>query len=118
MLERSQRLLLLTSVFIVAASGLVYELIAGAISSYLLGDAVTQFSLIIGLFLSAMGIGSYATQFVKQDLLLWFVRLELGIALVGGISSVVIFATSAMLPTIFTPHLLLLLHWNRCDGRR
>lgn len=103
MFERSQRLLLLTSVFIVAASGLVYELIAGAISSYLLGDAVTQFSLIIGLFLSAMGIGSYATQFVKRDLLLWFVRLELGIALVGGISSVVIFATSAMLPTIFTP---------------
>ena len=103
MFKRSQRLLLLTSVFIVAASGLVYELIAGAISSYLLGDAVTQFSLIIGLFLSAMGIGSYATQFVKRDLLLWFVRLELGIALVGGISSVVIFATSAMLPTIFTP---------------
>ena len=103
MLERSQRLLLLTSVFIVAASGLVYELIAGAISSYLLGDAVTQFSLIIGLFLSAMGLGSYATQYIKKDLLLWFVRLELGIALVGGISSVVIFATSSMLPTIFTP---------------
>ena len=82
MLERSQRLLLLTSVFIVAASGLVYELIAGAISSYLLGDAVTQFSLIIGLFLSAMGLGSYATQYIKKDLLLWFVRLELGIALV------------------------------------
>ena len=40
---------------------------------------------------------------IKKDLLLWFVRLELGIALVGGISSVVIFATSAMLPTIFTP---------------
>ena len=103
MFERSQRLLLLTSVFIVAASGLVYELIAGAISSYLMGDAVTQFSLIIGLFLSAMGIGSYATQFVKRDLLVWFVRLELGIALVGGISSVVIFATSAMLPTMFSP---------------
>ena len=53
MLKRSQRLLLLTSVFIVAASGLVYELIAGAISSYT-GGCRTQFSLIIGLFLSAM----------------------------------------------------------------
>ena len=102
-MERNQRLLLLVSVFIVAASGLVYELIAGAISSYLLGDAVTQFSLIIGLFLSAMGLGSYATQFIHKELLWWFVRLELGIALMGGISSVVIFATSAMLPTIFTP---------------
>ncbi len=98
----AQRRLLLVSVFIVAASGLVYELIAGAISSYLLGDAVTQFSVIIGLFLSAMGIGSYLTQFVKRDLLLWFVRLELGIALLGGVSSVVIFATSAMMPTLFT----------------
>lgn len=97
------RRILLLSVFIVAASGLVYELIAGAISSYLQGDAVTQFSIIIGLFLSAMGIGSYLVQYIKSDLVWWFVRLELWIALLGGISSVVIFAVSAYLPDIFSP---------------
>ena len=99
----NQRILLLVSVFVVAASGLVYELIAGAISSYLLGDAVTQFSLVIGLFLSAMGVGSYLVQFVKKDLLELFVKLELWVALVGGISSLIIFATSAFLHQAFLP---------------
>ncbi len=99
----NQRTLLLASVFVVAASGLVYELIAGAISSYLLGDAVTQFSLVIGIFLSAMGVGSYLIQFVKKDLLQLFVKLELWVALIGGISSVLIFATSAFLHEAFLP---------------
>ncbi|RYH32689.1 MAG: polyamine aminopropyltransferase, partial [Alcaligenaceae bacterium] len=39
---------LLASVFVVAACGLVYELSAAALSSYLLGDSVLQFSTIIG----------------------------------------------------------------------
>ena len=39
---------LLASVFVVAACGLVYELAAGALASYLLGDSVLQFSTVIG----------------------------------------------------------------------
>ena len=35
--------LLLVSVFIIATCGLMYELIAGTLASYLLGDSVTQF---------------------------------------------------------------------------
>ena len=38
--------LLLASVFVIAACGLVYELAAGALASYLLGDSVLQLSLI------------------------------------------------------------------------
>ena len=44
---------LLASVFIVASCGLAYELIAGALASYLLGDSVTQFSTVIGAYLFA-----------------------------------------------------------------
>ena len=40
---------LLASVFLIAACGLVYELLAGTVASYLLGDSVTQFSLVIGI---------------------------------------------------------------------
>ena len=39
---------LLASVFVVAACGLLYELSAGAIASYVLGDSVLQFSTVIG----------------------------------------------------------------------
>jgi spermidine synthase len=54
---------LLASVFVVSACGLVYELAAGALASYLLGDSVLQFSTIIGAYLFAMGVGSYLSRF-------------------------------------------------------
>ena len=63
------RIVLLGSVFLIAACGLVYELVAGAVSSYILGDAVTQFSLVIGVFLSSMGLGSYLAKYIRGNLL-------------------------------------------------
>ena len=54
---------LLVSVVVIATSGLVYELIAGTLASYVLGDSVAQFSFVIGLYLFAMGIGSYLSRF-------------------------------------------------------
>jgi hypothetical protein len=45
---RPVEIALLASVFIIAACGLLYELAAGAIASYVLGDSVLQFSTIIG----------------------------------------------------------------------
>ena len=47
------------SVFLIAACGLIYELIAGTLASYLLGDSVFQFSTVIGSYLFAMGVGSF-----------------------------------------------------------
>jgi predicted membrane-bound spermidine synthase len=50
---------LFLSVLLIAACGLIYELIAGTLASYLLGDSVLQFSTVIGSYLFAMGIGSW-----------------------------------------------------------
>lgn len=88
--ERYQWLLLI-SVFVVATCGLVYELIAGTLASYLLGDSVTQFSTIIGTYLFAMGIGSYLSRFFTNNLLSWFIRIELLVGLIGGFSAGVLF---------------------------
>ena len=75
--------LLLISVFVVATCGLIYELVAGTLASYLLGDSVTQFSTIIGTYLFAMGIGSYLSRFLKSNLLSWFISIELLVGMVG-----------------------------------
>ena len=83
--------LLLASVFVIATCGLVYELIAGTLASYLLGDSVTQFSTVIGVYLSAMGIGSFLSGRVERDLLVLFVRTEILIGLVGGFSAALLF---------------------------
>src|ERR1043166_7700938 len=47
--------ILFLNVLVIATCGLVYELLAGTLASYVLGDSVTQFSIIIGIYLSALG---------------------------------------------------------------
>src|SRR5919107_1027510 len=83
--------LLLFSVFVVATCGLIYELVAGTLASYLLGDSVTQFSTIIGVYLFSMGIGSYLSKFFNRNLVAWFIQIEVLVALVGGFSSTLLF---------------------------
>jgi len=95
------RIVLLGSVFLIAACGLVYELVAGAVSSYVLGDAVTQFSFVIGVFLSSMGLGSYLAKFIRGNLLKAFIEIEIGIGLVGGLSSLCMFVVSAYAADVF-----------------
>ena len=83
--------LLLFSVFIIATCGLVYELIAGTLASYLLGDSVTQFSTIIGTYLFSMGIGSWLSRYIEGNLLRWFIKTEILVGIVGGCSAPLLF---------------------------
>jgi spermidine synthase len=96
---------LLVSVVVIATSGLIYELVAGTIASYVLGDSVAQFSFVIGCYLFAMGVGSYLSRFVEHRLLERFVEVELAIALVGGASAPLLFAVyasaGAFRPTLY-----------------
>jgi spermidine synthase len=86
---------LLTSVLLIAACGLIYELVAGALASYLLGDSVTQFSTVIGTYLFAMGVGSWLSRFVGRGLAARFVLVEVMVGLVGGFSSALLFLAFA-----------------------
>lgn len=89
---RPTEVALLASVFVVAACGLVYELAAGALASYLLGDSVLQFSTVIGAYLFAMGIGSYLSRFFDRQLVAHFLRIELLVGLIGGLMPAALFA--------------------------
>jgi spermidine synthase len=92
---------LLASVFVVAACGLVYELAAGALASYVLGDSVLQFSTIIGTYLFAMGVGSWLSRFFERQLPAHFLRIELLVALVGGALPALLFLAHAWQPGAF-----------------
>jgi spermidine synthase len=91
-------LALLVSVFVIAACGLVYELAAGALASYLLGDSVLQFSTVIGSYLFAMGIGSWASRYIERQLPAHFLRIELLVALIGGCLPMALFLAHAYVP--------------------
>jgi spermidine synthase len=90
-LTRQQTGWLLLSVLIVALCGIAYELIIAAVSSYLLGNSIAQFSITIGLFMFAMGIGSYLTKFITQNLVERFIQIEIAVALIGGVSAALLF---------------------------
>ncbi|WP_011299432.1 polyamine aminopropyltransferase [Cupriavidus necator] len=93
---------LVISVLIVASCGLGYELIAGALSSYLLGDSILQFSSIIGCYLFAMGVGSWLSRYVKdEDVLARFIDIEILVGLLGGISAALLFVVFAWLSAPF-----------------
>ncbi len=94
--------LLFLNVFIIATCGLVYELLAGTLASYVLGDSVTQFSLVIGMYLSAMGVGAWLSRFLDRELARRFLDVELAVALVGGLSAPALFFAFGRLET-FSP---------------
>ncbi len=89
--------LLFLNVLIIATCGLIYELLAGTLASYVLGDSVTQFSLIIGIYLFAMGVGSYLSKFIEKNVAEKFIDVEFSVAVLGGFSAPILFFTFAYL---------------------
>src|SRR5215211_7590707 len=94
--------ILFLNVLIIATCGLIYELQAATLSSFVLGDSVTQFSLIIGLYLSAMGLGAWLSRFLDRGLARTFLEVELGVALLGGLSVPALYLVYSR-PAAFSP---------------
>ncbi len=93
--NRKETLVLIISVFIAGLCSIVYELLIGTASSYFLGDSVRQFSLTIGLYMAAMGIGSYASRLIRKHLLSSFIGVEILLGFLGGISIPILYVCYA-----------------------
>ena len=89
---RTARWLVLLAAFICAACGLVYELELVALGSYLLGDSVTQASVVLSVMVFAMGIGSLLAKGFTAQPATSFALVESALAVVGGLSVLVLYA--------------------------
>ena len=93
-LKIMNKYILIFSVFVVASCGLAYELIMGALSSYVLGDSILHFSTIIGTYLFAMGVGAAISKYIKDEKLIDnFINIEIAIGILGGISAILLTLT-------------------------
>lgn len=92
----SYRRLMFTT-FVISGCSMVYELLISSVSSYLLGDSILQFSITIGLYMCAMGLGSYLSKFIKTQLFDWFIFVEIGVGILGGTSSILLFLANVYL---------------------
>ncbi|MFD1851889.1 polyamine aminopropyltransferase [Oceanobacillus bengalensis] len=84
---------------IVSICGIIFEVLFGALGSYILGDGVKQYTLTISLFLTGMGIGASLSEKVMKNLILAFVWIEFGVGLIGGFSSFTMFGITAFAPS-------------------
>ncbi|SDK50632.1 polyamine aminopropyltransferase [Streptomyces indicus] len=89
---RTGRFLVLLGVFVCAACGLVYELELVALGSYLIGDSVTQASVVLSVMVFAMGVGSLAAKRLSCRPAAGFGMVEAVLALVGGLSAMALYA--------------------------
>ena len=81
--------------FIVAFCSISYELILGQTLSAFLGNTVLRYSITIGIYLFAMGIGAMIAEgkFVK-NFVLNFARTEIALTILGGLVVAIFFLLS------------------------
>lgn len=99
--NRNRVPILLASVLIIAICGILYELLISTISSYFQGSSILHFSIVIGLFLSFMGVGSFVSRYFKKDLLDWFIRFEILLGVIGGFSSLLLYVVYSLSPYFY-----------------
>lgn len=107
-LTSKESVILLLSVFVVGFCTIIYELLIGSVSSYFLGDSIKQFSLVIGLTMTAMGLGTLISRLVKSNLIYWFILIEILLAVVGGLSVPALYF-SYMCESVYYPVMFVLI---------
>jgi spermidine synthase len=95
--RRPARAVLLGAVFLCAACGLVYELALVTLGSYLVGNSVQQTSVVLGVFVFAMGLGSLAARWLTRRPVRAFAVIEALLGLLGGLSVLALYAAFAWL---------------------
>ncbi len=95
-MKNKETKILIFSVFIAGLCSIIYELLIATASSYFLGDSIKQFSITIGAYMAAMGVGSYLSRLISdENLLIKFIRFELLLGLIGGLSVPLLYAAFA-----------------------
>lgn len=97
MQEKNEYRLLMLTTLLISGCSMVYELIISAVSSYLVGDSTLQYSVTIGLYMCALGVGSFLSKYVRKDLWGAFAKVEIGIGVIGGTCSLVLFLSNLFL---------------------
>lgn len=102
--SRKQIIVFLLSLcmFSTGASGLVNEYILATMSSYILGNSIEQFSLVIAAMMLMMGLSGWVQQFIQDAMLSrYFIQLEMAMALLGAYAPIAIYSAFALFDNHF-----------------
>lgn len=95
-------MLLVAAMLSTGAAGLINEYVLATVSTYVLGNSIEQFSIIIATMMLAMGVAAFLQKFVGDTFLIEkFVAVEVLLALVGGFAPLLIYGAYATLDDYF-----------------
>lgn len=98
------RLILKTAVFATGCAGIVAEFVLSTLATYLSGDAVLQWTVVMSLMLFSMGVGSRISKRIHKQLLDVFILVEFILSLMCAASAMVSYGLAAYITQI---HLLI-----------
>ena len=98
---KKKKYLLLFTVLLISTSGLAYELVAGTMATYLIGQSVVQFSFAMGWFLASMGLGSFLSRYSKVNILNRILQIQIILGIIGGYSATILFLAFAYTDTLY-----------------
>ena len=98
-------LVLKIAVFATGCAGIVAEFVLSTLGTYLIGNAVFQWTMVMSLMLFAMGVGSRLSKIFQQRLLDTFILIEFGLSLLCAFSAVLAYTLAA-----YTDHINLLIY--------
>ncbi|MGV3615839.1 MAG: polyamine aminopropyltransferase [Fimbriimonas sp.] len=99
---RGPTIVLAVSMFLTGGCGLVAQYILSTVSTYILGNSIEQFSVVIALMLLMMGVAGAAQSLISdRHLVEKFVAVEVLLALLSGFAPVALYAAYAHLTDHF-----------------
>ncbi|MFQ5632010.1 MAG: polyamine aminopropyltransferase [bacterium] len=96
----SQSFVLKACIFATGLAGIVAEYVMATLASYLLGNAVVQWTVTISLMLFAMGLGSRLSKSIQQTLLDYFIFVELALSVLCAVSALLTYTLAAYIQSI------------------
>jgi len=89
-------MLLMASMLSTGAAGFVMECLIATVSTYVLGNSIEQFSIIMAVMMCSMGIAAFLQKFARDTLLVEkFVAVEVALAILGGFAPILVYAAFA-----------------------
>lgn len=102
---KSVSAILKVSLFATGCAGIVAEFVLSTLATYLIGNAIFQWAIVMSLMLFAMGLGSRISRFFLADLLDTFIILEFSLSVLCAISTQLAYGLAA-----FTSYISLIIY--------
>jgi len=97
---KSENNILKIALFATGCAGIIAEFVLSTLATYLSGNAVFQWTLVMSFMLFAMGVGSRISRVFQSQLLEWFLVTELLLSMACATSAIIAYGLAAFVQPI------------------